>query len=69
MDSNIPMKKVQVLPNTWIMIPADADETEAKERWLKKFNKSYRLLDEQQKRRERTILRENRVMQRTKYKY
>jgi hypothetical protein len=63
-----PQKRVQVLPNTWILIDADRDEQEAKSNWLKKHIALNKDLDEQQKRREMMTIREGKVMQRTRYK-
>jgi len=66
-ENSKPQKRVQVSPNTWIIIDADANEKEAINRFKKKHN-LLPVLDEQQKRREQMTIRSNKVLQRTKYK-
>jgi hypothetical protein len=68
MESNKPQKRIQVYPNTWILIDADRNEQEAKYLWLRKHALQNHNVDEQQKRRELMTIRSGKVMQRTRYK-
>jgi hypothetical protein len=63
-----PQKRVQVLPNTWILIDEDRDEREAKANWIRKHVALNKDLNEEQKRRELMTIRSGKVMQRTKYR-
>jgi hypothetical protein len=69
MVENKPQKRILVYPNTWILIDADRDENEAKAKWLAKFNKGNKPLDEHQKRRELNSIREGKVIQMKRMKF
>jgi len=56
-------------PLTFIDIDEDADPIAAKQAWLEKYNSINKIVDFQQKNRERENVRIGKVMQRTKYKY
>lgn len=64
------MKTIKVLdrPPTYIVIDSNADEAEAKANWLRKRQSVNRTLSDEQKRREREMIRGGRVLQRKSYK-
>jgi hypothetical protein len=64
----IAKKRIQVRPNTWIEIDADANAAEAVANWTRKHAVLNKTLDVQQRRREGITIRGGKVLQRTKFK-
>jgi hypothetical protein len=62
------MKQIKVLnqPATWVEVPDDADEEQARVEWEKKYHKQ--TLSDEQKRREAISVRQGKVEQRKYYK-